>query len=167
MKRRQQGLIGALGLTLAATWWAAGVDTGADEDSVARPAERTPASTRAMPRRASDGVSDLSALGRARPAFAARAPAVFGLPPAPPAPVVRRAPSAAVAPALPYTYIGSIQEGGGERLLFLLDGERLVTARVGEVLDARYRINAADESAITLTYLPLQQEQRISLADRS
>ncbi|QID16201.1 hypothetical protein G3580_00310 [Nitrogeniibacter mangrovi] len=174
MKRRQLILVASLGATLAASWWASGLESGADGAEPAPVAQARSAPHRPA-RRAPAAPPSLAGLDGARAGFGEAAPPVFGLPPPPPPPpsaaalaAMRPAPAPRpVAPALPYTYIGSLQEAGGERVIFLLDGERLVTARVGEVLDERYRINAADETAVTLTYLPLKQTQRLSLADRS
>ncbi|KAA3652817.1 MAG: hypothetical protein DWQ11_09825 [Proteobacteria bacterium] len=161
LNKRQLGLWGALVATLAATWWASTVDT--DE---AGPAT---AELRSAPARASRPAAvanvDLAALAVARPAFAPTAPAVFGLPPPPPSARqnARVAPPRPRAPAVPYTYAGSLIDTDGARTLFLLEGERLVMARVGEVI-GRYRIDAVDERAVTLTYLPLKEIQRIQLA---
>jgi hypothetical protein len=167
MKRRQLLLGGALALTLAAVWWAAGVET---EEAGDAPHMATTAPARANARRADVRVKlDLAPLSAVRSDYGDRAPTVFGLPPPPPRPVAQRVVNAAPpkprAPALPYTYIGSLQEDGGARMVFLLDGERLVTAQVGDVLDTNYRVAAADADGITLIYLPLKETQRIALTD--
>jgi len=174
MKRRQLVLGLALAITLGAVWWAAGLDEGSTdtEVAVARSSAAKPASRRAGPAPR----VDLSRLSVVRNDYGDRAPAVFGLSSqkalaqaqaearaqaqrmAAPPPKPR-------APAMPYTYIGSLEEEGGQRMLFLLDGERLVTARVGDVLDSNYRVSAADADGITLIYLPLTETQRIALTD--
>lgn len=169
MNRRRLTLSGALALTLAATWWASTLDEGdgmpseTGDTRVTRdaPAVRTVVSA----------PMNIAALDAPRPAFAERAPAVFGVPPPPRRRTAARQPPrvvsrpAARAPALPYTYIGSLRETGGKRTLFLLENEQLVTARVGQVLAGRYRIEAVDENAVTLTYLPLNEKQRINLTN--
>ncbi len=170
MNRRQLILGTALALTLAAVWWASTLDDEATPEST-QSAKATAPTTRAARRGNPREAVDLTPLRVTQAEFGQAAPPVFARPsPPPPAPmpVVRRAPvpARAVAPALPYTYIGSLQEEGGKRMLFLLDGERLVTARVGDVLDARYRIEAVDDDGITLIYLPLHETQRIVLANR-
>jgi hypothetical protein len=166
MKRRQLVLGGALALTLAAVWWASGVET---EEVADAPRAATTTTPRASARRADVRVKlDLAALSAVRSDFGDRAPTLFGVPPPPPKPVAARvvsAPPRPRAPALPYTYIGSLQEDGGARMVFLLDGERLVTAQVGDVLDTNYRVAAADADGITLIYLPLKETQRIALTD--
>lgn len=161
LNKRQLGLWGALAATLAATWWASTVDTDEPDPATAE--------VRSVPARASRPAAvartDLSALAAERPSFAAEAPSVFGLPPPPPSArqTARVAPPRPRAPAVPYTYAGSLIDADGARTLFLLEGERLVMARVGEVI-GRYRIDAVDERAVTLTYLPLKEIQRIQLA---
>ncbi len=162
LTKRQLGLWGALAATLAATWWASTVDI---EEAPTSARELRSAPTGAA-RSTVTAKADLSALGAERPVFAAEAPAVFGVPP-PPLAVVRQtarlAPPKPRAPAMPYTYAGSLIDAEGARTLFLLEGERLVMARVGEVV-GRYRIDAFDEHTVTLTYLPLKEIQRIHLA---
>ena len=175
MKPRQLALGLALAATLAATWWAAGVDTGEEIADTPRPAARPIASPRSAPAEPS---ADLAALAASREAFAMATPPLFGLPPPPPPPPRVREPAAeraaAIAaaraarpPALPYSYVGSLQEEGAARLVFLLRGDELVTARVGQVFDTHYRIESVDKEAVELMYLPLGQIQRIELADRS
>lgn len=162
MNKRQIGLWSALAATLAATWWASTIDT---EDAAEPAAEVRPAPARST--RAAAPAVGLTPLAAARPAFAETAPPVFGVPPPPP-PSARQAAAAAPprprAPAMPYTYVGALTEADGLRTVFLLDGDRLVTARLGEVIAGRYRLDAIDERGLSLTYLPLKETQRISLA---
>ncbi|TVO52246.1 hypothetical protein [Denitromonas halophila] len=161
MNKRQLGLWGALAVTLAATWWASTVDP---DDAPTTVRELRSAPTRTT-RPIVTTKADLSALAAERPAFAAEAPSVFGVPAPPPSArqTARVAPPKLRAPTMPYTYAGSLIDADGARTLFLLDGERLVMARVGEVV-GRYRIDAFDEHTVTLTYLPLKEIQRIHLA---
>lgn len=167
MNRRRLTLWGALAVTLAATWWASGleVDDGIQNETDEPRATQGARATRSA---AAKAPMNIAALDAPRPAFAEHAPAVFGVPPpqrtlAPPPRVVAR--PAARAPALPYTYIGSLREAGGKRTLFLLEDQQLVTARVGQVLGGRYRVDAVDEATVTLTYLPLNEKQRINLTN--
>ena len=165
MNRRQFLTWGALVLTLVATWWASTLD-------VEEAADRAPSETRAAQVRPARSTAsaplDIAMLEAPRPQFAERAPAVFGVPPPQPLRAVQPRVTArppARAPALPYTYIGSLREAGGKRTLFLLEDQQLVTARIGQVLDGRYRVDAVDENAVTLTYLPLNEKQRINLTN--
>ncbi|MBT0962721.1 hypothetical protein [Denitromonas iodatirespirans] len=162
MNKRQIGLWGALAATLAATWWASTVPS----EEPAEPATELRAAPARASRAPAQGV-DLAPLAAARPAFADTAPPVFGVPPPPP-PSARRAADAAPvrprAPAMPFSYVGALTEADGQRTVFLLDGDRLVTARVGEVIAGRYRLDTIDEHGLSLTYLPLKETQRISLA---
>jgi hypothetical protein len=45
--------------------------------------------------------------------------------------------------------------------VFLSRGDRNLIVRQGETIDSMYRVELIAESAITLTYLPLNQRQTI------
>lgn len=146
----------ALGATLAAVWWL--------PDDATPDADQRPPSPAAAPRSAE---ADLAAL----PAELARAPLTtegaadaFAMrswrPPPPPPPKVK--PPAPTAPPLPYTYLGKLVEGEAI-IVFLARAGQNVTVRVGDRVDGQYRIDAVSESALELTYLPLDQKQTLSL----
>ncbi len=73
------------------------------------------------------------------------------LAPAPPPP-----PAKPVAPPFPYPYIGGLWEEG-VRTGFFTRGERVLAVRAGDTVDAAYRIEKIDDTQMTLTYLPLEQ----------
>ncbi len=90
------------------------------------------------------------------------------LPPAPPQPKVAPkpvviAPPKPEAPALPFRYLGRLEENG-EILFFLAAGDRLAPVRVGQDLLGNYRLEAASENTLTFTYLPLNITQTLSFA---
>lgn len=90
-------------------------------------------------------------------------------PPAPtptwtPPPPVAAAPPA-VAPALPFEFIGKMDDA--ERLrVFLLRDEKIYTVTVGEVIDGTYRVERIADSEMVLTYLPLNVRQTLSVGGK-
>lgn len=104
---------------------------------------------------------------RARDAFAKKSWA--GAPPAPPRPPPPppepppAAPPPPQAPPLPFKYIGQLQESAERTVWYLLQGERLVVAATGEVVDAVYRIEGAQAGQLRLRYLPLDQGQTLTI----
>lgn len=82
-------------------------------------------------------------------------------PPPPAAPVAAAAPTA---PPVPYAFIGKKQEGETWEV-YLTRGEQTFVARQGEVLEGNYRIDRIQPPTMTLTYLPLGQEQSLPIGD--
>ncbi|MEQ1674199.1 MAG: hypothetical protein ABL865_04070 [Candidatus Nitrotoga sp.] len=79
----------------------------------------------------------------------------------PPRPVeVVVAPPAPVAPPLPFTYLGTVQDGAN-KVVFLAKGQHLYTVRKGEVFDGQYRLEDEGNGRIELVYLPLNIKQII------
>jgi hypothetical protein len=73
--------------------------------------------------------------------------------------------ASAIAPALPYAYVGRWIEGGST-VAFLTTPQGInVAARVGATLDRTYRVEAIDPQGMTFSYLPLGQRQRMIFAD--
>lgn len=97
--------------------------------------------------------------GSARPE-AARAPqpplfeTVSWLPPAPK--VVAAPPPKPVAPPFPYPYLGGLSEDG-VRTAFFTKGDRALPVRVGDTIDAAFRVDDMTDKQMTLTYLPLNE----------
>lgn len=103
--------------------------------------------------------------GRPPDAFAAHSWFVAP-PPAPPAPVVFQPPPEPPppqAPPLPFKYLGRLQESAERTVWYLLQGERLVVAASGESVDNTYRIDGAEAGQLRLTYLPLGQQQSLTI----
>lgn len=170
-------LYGVLVLTLAAAGWLALQDTqDAADDLLARPADvranpaapaprRAPAAAVVTATGASSTQTGLPAqLGSiARVPLAAEgadfaAPLSFRPPPPPPGPAPKP-----MAPALPFRYIGGIDDGGNRSAL-LMEGNRLHIVRRGDTLDGRYRIEQIGDASIDFTFLPLKQRQSLPIS---
>ena len=91
---------------------------------------------------------------RARPK---PAPVVVVRTPPPPPP-----PSA---PPLPFTYMGKLVEGD-EVSVFLTHGSRNLVVHAGDTIDSKYRVDHIADSTMTLTYLPLDQQQTLAFGER-
>ena len=78
------------------------------------------------------------------------------VPPPPPAP-----------PPFPFSYMGSFTAAAGEGpTLFLVRGETLYSVKVGEFIEKEYRIDAFASGELTVTYLPLNMQQIISVGSK-
>lgn len=103
--------------------------------------------------------------GKAPDAFAAHSWYVAP-PPAPPAPVVWQPPPEPPppqAPPLPFKYLGRLEESPERTVWYLLQGERLIVKASGEAIDDSYRIDGAEAGRLRFTYLPLGQQQTLTL----
>lgn len=164
MKARQWTLLAALGLTLAATWWAARIEDAAvgEVAGVVAPAPRadTPAAApRVRPRAAAPAAAASNTLAIVREPWPAAAADL--LQPSRAARVqLQTAPTVAApsAPPLPFTFIGSI-ERGGRRTVMLMEGDELHLVGVRERIGDRYRVERVTPTQIEFTYLPLQLRQ--------
>lgn len=134
-------------------------DTDADDAAAMLAAPRQPGaaapSTHARP-------TPLSAALPARPAdWPAAEPGAllaWGAPPPPPPPAVaaRQAsepPAPPRAPAFPYQWIGSLDDGSGRQAL-LGGALRAAALREGQVLDGQWRLDRVRDGQLTLTWLP-------------
>lgn len=162
-----RGLIAALAATLAAVWYVSRLgddgDTMSPQDADARPvrteravagaAATTPLLIAEAPVRAAAEVG--------RDLFAAHS----FLPPAPsPAALAARngPPPAPVAPPLPFRYQGKLMEEGGITV-FLAQGDRILPARAGDLLNNQYRVESVTAAAITFMFEPLKQRQTLTI----
>jgi hypothetical protein len=112
-------------------------------------------------------VNQRSATAKAKNAFAARswlppAPPPRPVPPAPPPPPPAT-PEPPRAPPLPFKFAGRLEQPGAPTSWYLLLGERLVVVAVGDVIDGQYRVDAGSAGQLAFTYLPLQQQQLLSI----
>lgn len=163
MKARQWTLLAALGLTLAATWWAAQMEEGGGGElaEVVAPAPRTqrvPA-TAAGARAAAAAPATASELAIVREPWPAEGAGLLQ----PPLAAQGRASTAPAvvaptAPPLPFTFVGSI-ERGGRRTVMLMEGEELHLVGARERIGDRYRVERVTPTQIEFTYLPMQQRQ--------
>ena len=89
----------------------------------------------------------------------------FVAPPAPPpmpeAPPPQPPPPQA--PPLPFKYMGSMNESAERTVWYLMQGERLIVAGTGDVIDSIYRTEGAEGGQLRFTYLPLNQRQTLSI----
>ena len=81
----------------------------------------------------------------------------------PPPPPQKFAPPVPTAPALPYTFLGSYARAGEPAVFFLVKGDRIFDARIGDVLDKQYSVDAAENGQLRLTYLPLGIKQSLAV----
>ena len=142
-------------LTIVAAMWPLPQDNPAEEASGQPHASRNRNATRdALP-----PSLQLGALGATRRSAKSEVVDLFprqGYTP----PVANAAPDKPVAPALPFTYGGSYTEGSTV-LVFLKEGDKIHTARLGDKVNAAYRVDKIEPAAITLTYLPLGLQQTL------
>lgn len=157
-----------LGLAAAAT---AALVALASADREAPPP--APAATPAPPQ-ASDGagrrtpgaepVAALDAAGafasrpmpRGRDAFGARS---WAPPPPKPAPP----PPKPTAPALPFVYLGRMDDAGTPRVI-LRRGKQVLVAGEKASIDAQYRLEEIAPQGLVFTYLPLNEQQTLAYA---
>jgi len=71
---------------------------------------------------------------------------------------------APVAPPLPFKFMGRYVDGG-QIMVFLLQGDRSVVTKVGDVIDGIYQVDDINGGAMTFIYLPLEQKQTLALGD--
>lgn len=82
--------------------------------------------------------------------------------PPPPPPSKPLPPPPPTAPSLPFTYLGKkIEDGVWE--IYLARGEHTFIVREKSVIDGTYRIDSIKPPALTLTYLPLNQSQALTI----
>lgn len=80
--------------------------------------------------------------------------------PPPPAPV--RVVEKPTAPPMPYQYVGKKWEDG-QWTIFLAKEDVTLLVKVGDVLEDTYRVQSIDATRLTLSYLPLKEEQTIAI----
>ena len=76
-----------------------------------------------------------------------------GPPPPPPKPV---------APPLPYTFAGRMLQDGTV-YVFLARGDRVITAKQGDLVEGAYRVDSITETQVGLTYVPLNEKQTLAV----
>jgi hypothetical protein len=83
-------------------------------------------------------------------------------PPPPPPPPKPVPPPPPTAPPLPFTYLGRFVEAG-KPVIFLVRGDRVLTVKVGDVVEGNYRVEGIVGSTLSLTYLPLNIKQTLDI----
>lgn len=174
LSNRQRWMVlgGLLTATLAAAGWLGEEDAepAAPSTRVARVETRRPATQQEPVQVNVDKLKgrnlgapvrdpfDVPARPRQKPKPAAPAPVVVAPSPSPPPP----APPSA--PPLPFVYMGKL-ENGGATTVFLIQGDRNLVVKEGEVIDQTYRVDRVTSTDITLVYLPLGQRQVMALGE--
>ena len=85
------------------------------------------------------------------------------VPPPPPPPVKAGPPPKPTAPPLPFTLLGSYEPAGGRAVFYLVRGDQVFDVKVGDTLDGVYSVDAIQNEELLFTYLPLKQQQTLSL----
>ncbi|WP_175649773.1 hypothetical protein [Pseudomonas sp. Marseille-P9899] len=67
-----------------------------------------------------------------------------------------------VAPALPFQFVGRLDDRDDQRV-FLQAGEKLYVVRRGDVIDETYRIEQISATELSLVYLPMHLSQTLSV----
>ena len=129
----------------------------ARENTLAKRAAATPAPARPVntvaPRLSLKAVADL---------FPSQS---WAPPPPPPTKVVAKPKPKPQAPPLPYVYLGSWRHQG-QTTYYLLEGEALIGAQAGEVLDHVWRLDASNKVGdLAFVYLPLKQTRTLRMGD--
>lgn len=165
--RRSLWLGGGLLLTLVATWYAAGVEDSGD-DLLAAPQRTAPAARASAP-----NLPGLPAVTSTSPS-AKREPeaqrmtreggdlfAILSWQPPPPPPAAAAPAPPPRAPELPYSYLGRMEEDG-RVIAFLAEGAQKLprVVRQGDLLP-NYRVDEITAQGMRLTYLPLNETQRL------
>lgn len=135
-----------------------------------QPAPISPLASAAPTQAAAATAPDYRAVGKdnaADPApirdiFAAKSwapppPRIVIAPPPPPPP-----PAAPSAPPMPYKFMGKMDDASSLKA-FLNRGDRVYVVSVGEVVDNTYRIESIKAGQMTMTYLPLNVSQTLSV----
>jgi hypothetical protein len=169
-KLRISLLIGALALTLVAVRWidTVGNVTEASAGAASEPVARVPRPVTGQPAPALDlrGLHRSPGLDPDGDPFEPRsfrpAPAKVSATPEPVA-LAAPPPPPPQAPPLPFTYIGRLS-ADLDTTVFLAMGERYLVLKPGDVIDNTYKLEEVSDSALVLTYLPLSQRQRLSIA---
>lgn len=83
-------------------------------------------------------------------------------PPPPPPPPSNAPPPPPMAPPVPFTYIGkALADGAWE--VFLARGDKTYSVRNQTVIDGTYRVEKIAPPLMSLTYLPLNQQQQMNI----
>lgn len=83
-------------------------------------------------------------------------------PPPPPPPPSKTPPPPPMAPPMPFTYIGkALADGAWE--VFLARGDKTYSVRTQTVIDGTYRVERIAPPQMSLTYLPLNQQQQMNI----
>ena len=66
-------------------------------------------------------------------------------------------------PPFPFKFAGVQRQPSGQTIYFLTKDNKLYTVEVGQILDTVYSIDGEEGGQLTVTYLPLDRKQTISM----
>jgi hypothetical protein len=167
-RQRQLLLIGGLAVSLGLTVWVAVSDEQAEDAVVASAA---PAAKRKITVESVEPATTLPVLARPegnndeKPAnnlFEAHT--WYVPPPASKTATVAEPLPRPTAPAVPYAYIGKLEDMPEGTLFMLSANNKVYTVRQGEVIDRVWRLEKEDASSLHFTYLPLALPKALSKA---
>ena len=149
--KRQPLVWGGLVLTLAATAWVAASENVGQEELLVKPGHRvSPAVV------TGDGGASAEVLAyRPRALIVAEPEDLFPVEALPDEVAETLPPPKPTTPTLPFSYAGKLVEDGNA-LVFLIDGNRNLAVRTGDVIDGVWRIESIRPPTIILAYLPLK-----------
>jgi hypothetical protein len=161
-----------LGVTLLAAGWLSWFGDNTSGTTIVPPAQRNgsaglPAKTVAAPVSA-PAILELRARGELIGSASGAAETLFGshswTPPPPPPPMMVNAPPPPKpsAPPLPFIYLGKKLENGKWEA-YLARGSDTYVVREKSMIDGTYRAESITPSTLTITYLPLQQVQTLTI----
>lgn len=106
------------------------------------------------------------------PVFDIFAPLKGAAPPSPaktslPAPIVPTPTPQPQPPRLPFRFYGQWQEDDKTQTFFLARGKEILSARIGDQIDANYRLEKFDGSQLHLIYVPLNARQTIFVGNNN
>ena len=161
-----RGLIAVLAATLAAVWYVSGLgDEETTESSSPATGTRRPtlAARVAVAGEGEGGSRIASAPVRVaaevgRDLFATHS----FLPPPPKVSERLGPPPVPMAPPLPFRYQGRLIEEG-RTTVFLAQGDRILPARTGDLLNNQYRVESVTASTIIFIFEPLKQRQTLTI----
>ena len=81
-----------------------------------------------------------------------------------PPPAAAPAPVAPAAPALPFAYLGSVEDDGKTKV-YLIRGESILEAIPGSVFAPDYRLDSIEAQGLRITYLPMKLQQTLPTGD--
>jgi hypothetical protein len=169
MTSRSKFLGGALALSLAATGWLSARENGALEVAEAVPSNRAAQALNPPGRpTASDAAADLHLETLKRRETGQGITDLFAVKTwQAPAPQLKPEPVApALAPALPFVYLGKMVYDGNVTV-FVARQDSNYAVREGDVLDATYKVDVIKGSLMTLTYMPLNMKQTMHIGDQN
>ncbi len=83
--------------------------------------------------------------------------------PPPPPPQPSLPPPKPTAPALPFSYVGKMEEGGGRWVVYLAKGEQSFVVGPGETFDNAYRLEGMEGGNLVIQSLPLSSKQLLPI----